>query len=73
MHSGRFDPKAPPGVGRKVRINTGQFEGYTGAVTQVDATARVVYFTISVFDRPVELRLDFDTAAEMLNLPGDEN
>ncbi len=73
MHSGRFDPKAPPGVGRQARINTGQFEGYVGTVTRVDEGARAVYFTISVFDRPVELCLDFYTAAEILDLLTDSS
>jgi transcription antitermination factor NusG len=64
----RFDPEALPRVGGQVRINTGQFEGYTGTITRLDANIREVYFTISVFDRSVELVLDFDTAVEILDV-----
>ena len=68
MRSTRFDPTAPPQVGAQVRINTGQFEGYTGEVTRHDARGRAVCFTITVFDRPVELSLDYNTAAEILDM-----
>lgn len=58
---------APPKVGTWVRINTGVFEGYTGQVTRLAARGRAVHFPITVFDRPVELNLDYDTAAQILD------
>jgi transcription antitermination factor NusG len=64
----RFDPGARPRVGGQVRINTGQFEGYSGPVIRVDEHNRVIYFSITVFQRSVELSLDFDTAATILDV-----
>jgi hypothetical protein len=66
MGSSRFNPEVPPKVGAQVRINAGQFEGYTGEVTKLDAQGRVVYFAITVFERLVELSLRYDTATETL-------
>lgn len=68
MRPARFDPESPAPVGSRMRINSGQFEGYTGEVSRLDGKGRAVYFTIVVFDRPVELSLDYDTAAEILDV-----
>jgi hypothetical protein len=66
--SERFDPGKPSHIDSQVRINTGEFEGYIGRVTRLDDRSRTVYFTITVFQRPVELRLDYDTAAQILDI-----
>lgn len=68
MPSARFHPERPPLVGVPVRINAGQFCGHEGRVSRIDEQERVVHFTIMLFDRPVELRLDFDTAADILDV-----
>lgn len=65
----RFNPDSPPHVGDQVRVAAGQFDGHFGQVTRIDCNGRAVYFTIAVFERPVELSLDFDTAVEMLEIP----
>jgi transcription antitermination factor NusG len=62
-----FNPDFPPAVNGRVRINTGQFAGYEGTVDRVDQNARMVYFTIVTFG-PVELSLDFDAAANALDV-----
>jgi transcription antitermination factor NusG len=68
MQSTRFDPQALPPIAGKVQINTGQFKGYAGLITRVDEQNRIVYFAITVFDRPVELSLDFESAASILDV-----
>jgi len=68
MRLARFNPESPVPVGSPVYINSGEFEGYGGEVTRLDIAVRAVHFVISVFERPVELWLDFDTAAKILNV-----
>ncbi|EMI53024.1 hypothetical protein [Rhodopirellula sallentina] len=54
-------------AGDAVSINDGQFAGYTGSITRVDAIAKVIFIEVDVFDRPVELQLDYATAKTLLD------
>lgn len=71
MSDVRFDPTNPPSAGGRVRINAGQFKGYEGSVLSVDSNRREVRFKIEVFNRPVELSLDFNAAAQLLDIVTD--
>jgi transcription antitermination factor NusG len=68
MQDNRFDASRPLPVGARVRINQGQLAGYDGRIVSIDGGRREVWFAVTVFDRPVELRLDFATAAQTLDV-----
>lgn len=71
MSKADFNPEVPPQVGAQVCIKSGEFEGYTGEITSLDFQVRVVYFRVMVFERPVNLSLAYDTAAEILAVISD--
>ena len=51
-----------------MRIKKGIFEGYTRTVTSLDEKERTICFLMLLFERSVELCLDFDTAADILDV-----
>jgi transcription antitermination factor NusG len=58
----------PLRMGNLTRIMTGQIEGYEARVIGVDSARREVCLSLTVFERPVAIRLDFRTAADILEL-----
>jgi hypothetical protein len=53
-------------VGDRALVTEGEFRGYEVQVTRLDEARRTVYFTMMVWNRPVELQLDFAVAAWLL-------
>lgn len=58
-------PKVMFEIGESVRIKEGPFNNFTGNVHDVNYESNRISVSVSVFDRPTDIQLDFDQVEKM--------